>query len=79
MGYWHYIATQRVHVTVSQYYALTVRIHISIPAAVDLVHLAKLGAAALKTQRTFRMQSYSLTAHVLRRLEHPSTALTPSG
>ena len=35
------------HVTVSQYCAMTVRIHISTPAAVYLVCLAKLGAAAL--------------------------------
>jgi len=68
MGYWHYIATQRVHVTVSQYYALSVPIHISTPAAVYLVCLAKLGAAAINTQRTCWMQSDSLTAHILRRL-----------
>jgi hypothetical protein len=70
MDYWRYIATRRVHVTVSQYYALTVFIHISTPAAVYLVCLAKLGAAASKTQRTCWMQSDSLTDHILRRLVH---------
>ena len=44
------------HVTVSQYCDLTVRIHISISAAVYLVCLAKLGAAALTTRRTCWMQ-----------------------
>jgi hypothetical protein len=70
MGYWLYVATQCVHVTVSQYYALTVGIHISTPAAVYLACLAKLGAAASKTQRTCWMQSDSLTGHILRRLVH---------
>jgi len=58
---------------------MAVHIYISIPPAVDLVRLAKLVAAALKTQRTCRLQSESLTAHVLRRLEHPSLTLTPTG
>ena len=70
MGYWHYIATQRVHVAVSQYYALSVLIHISTPAAIYLVCLAKLGAAAINTQRTCWMQSDSLTGHILMRLVH---------
>jgi hypothetical protein len=68
-----------LHATVSQYYALTVRIHISTPAAVYLVCLAKHGAATLKTQRTCWMQSDSLTAHTLKRLVHPFMALAPSG
>jgi len=70
MGYWRYITTQRLHVTVSQYYALTVRIHISTPAAVYVACLAKFGAVAIKTQRTCWMQSDSLPAHKLRRLVH---------
>ena len=46
-NYWLYVGTQCVHVTVSQYCALTVRIHISTPVSIYLVCLAKPGAAAL--------------------------------
>jgi len=67
------------HVTVTQYCALSVRIHISTPASVYLVCLAKLSAAALKAQRTSCMQCDSLTPHILRRLVHPSMALALSG
>jgi len=67
-----------LHVTLSQYYPLTVRIHIRTPASVYPVCVAKLGAAALNAQRTCWVQSDSLTGLILRRLVHPFMALTLS-